>query len=51
MSRANKTNFHLPDGPAQIERDGKMTSGTTDWAAGSTAWLYDHDAGVLPVSS
>ncbi len=48
MSRANKTNFHMPDGPAQQERDSKMTSGTTDWAAGSTAWLFDHDASVLP---
>ena len=45
MSRANKTNFHLPDGPAQEERDRRMTGGTTDWAAGSVAWLYDHDAG------
>lgn len=48
MSRANKTNFHLPDGPEQAERDARMSSGTTDWAAGSVAWLYDHDAAVLP---
>ena len=47
MSRANKTNFHLPDGPEQQARDARMTSGTTDWAAGSVAWLWDHDAGVL----
>ena len=45
MSRANKTNFHLPDGAEQAARDARMTSGTTDWAAGSVAWLYDHDAG------
>ena len=51
MSRANKTNFHLPDGPAQQERDAKMSGGTTDWAAGSTAWLYDHDASVLPAAA
>ena len=37
MSRANKTNFHLPDGPGQQVRDARMTSGTTDWAAGSVA--------------
>jgi salicylate hydroxylase len=47
MSRANKTNFHLPDGPEQEERDRRMTNGTTDWAAGSVAWVYDHDAGAL----
>jgi salicylate hydroxylase len=47
MSRANKTNFHMPDGPQQQARDARMTSGTTDWAAGSVAWLYDHDAGAL----
>lgn len=46
MSRANKTNFHLPDGPEQEERDRRMSGGTTDWAAGSVAWLYDHDAGA-----
>ena len=50
MSRANKTNFHLPDGPEQAKRDASMTSGTTDWAAGSVAWLYDHDASVLPAA-
>lgn len=47
MSRQNKTNFHLPDGPEQQDRDARMRSGTTDWAAGSVAWLYDHDARVI----
>jgi salicylate hydroxylase len=46
MSRANKTNFHLPDGPEQAARDARMQGGATDWAAGSLAWLYDHDASV-----
>ena len=47
MSRANKTRFHLPDGPAQEARD-------TEWArAGDRGpealrWLYDYDASVLP---
>jgi salicylate hydroxylase len=46
MSRANKTRFHLPDGPAQQARD-------RDWAeAGDRSpdalrWLYDFDAGVV----
>ena len=48
MSRDNKTNFHLPDGPAQEARDRRMASGSTDWAAGSVAWLYDHDAATRP---
>ena len=47
MSRQNKANFHLPDGPDQQERDRRMSSGATDWAAGSLAWLYDHDAGII----
>ena len=47
MSRQNKTSFHLPDGPEQQARDSAMTSGTADWAAGSVAWLYDHDASVI----
>ena len=46
MSRANKTNFHLPDGTEQAARDARMSGGATDWAASSLAWLYDHDAGV-----
>lgn len=44
MSRANKANFHLVDGPEQQARDARMSEGATDWAAGSVDWLYDHDA-------
>ena len=44
MSRANKENFHLPDGPEQAARDARMAGGGTDWAAASAAWIYDHDA-------
>lgn len=47
MSRANKTNFHLADGPEQAARDARMSSGGTDWAASSVDWLYDHDAGRI----
>lgn len=47
MSRANKTNFHLPDGPEQAARDSRMSAGGTDWAASSVDWLYDHDAGRI----
>ena len=42
MSAANKTRFHLPDGPAQQERDAKMADGSTD--AMALTWVYSHDA-------
>jgi salicylate hydroxylase len=48
ISRENKDRFHLPDGPAQQKRDARMATGTTDWAVQSIAWLYGHDAAVLP---
>jgi len=44
LSEANKTRFHLPDGPAQQARDAEMTRGTTDWSLKAIAWLYGHDA-------
>jgi salicylate hydroxylase len=47
MSRQNKINFHLPDGPAQLDRDQRMSSGSTDWAAGSLDWLFSHDAAKI----
>ena len=51
QSRDNMTRFHLPDGPAQQERDAKMATGTTDWSQQAIAWLYGHDAGVLPAAA
>jgi salicylate hydroxylase len=47
MSAANKTRFHLPDGPAQEERDAQMATGTTDFTFGAVAWIYEHDATVI----
>jgi salicylate hydroxylase len=44
MSTTNKTRFHLPDGPAQQERDAEMAAGSTDWSFAAVAWIYDHDA-------
>jgi 2-polyprenyl-6-methoxyphenol hydroxylase-like FAD-dependent oxidoreductase len=44
MSADNKTRFHLPDGPEQRERDARMASGTTDFAHGAVAWIFQHDA-------
>jgi len=47
MSQTNKLRFHLPDGPAQQQRDAQMGSGSTDWSLAAIAWLYEHDAAVL----
>ena len=44
MSAANKTRFHLPDGPAQRERDAKMADGSTDYSVRAIAWVYSYDA-------
>jgi len=46
MSETNKIRFHLPDGPAQQQRDAQMASGATDWSLAAIAWLYEHDAEV-----
>jgi salicylate hydroxylase len=44
LSTENKTRFHLPDGPAQRERDARMAAGATDWSFRAVAWIYEHDA-------
>ena len=44
MSAANKTRFHLPDGPELQERDAQMATGSTDWSKTAIAWIYRHDA-------
>jgi salicylate hydroxylase len=44
LATDNKTRFHLPDGPAQRERDTQMASGSTDWSKSAIAWIYSHDA-------
>jgi 2-polyprenyl-6-methoxyphenol hydroxylase-like FAD-dependent oxidoreductase len=51
LSEANKTRFHLPDGPAQQDRDAEMARGMTDWSLNAVAWLYGHDAGILDETS
>ena len=44
MSADNKTRNHLPDGPAQRERDARMASSATGMSFESVAWIYRHDA-------
>ena len=46
MSRANKTRFHLPDGPAQEARDAEWAR-AADRAPDALRWLYDYDPGAL----
>ena len=49
MSRANKTRFHLPDGPAQEARDAEWAR-AGDRSPDALRWLYEHDpAAVKPV--
>jgi salicylate hydroxylase len=47
MSRANKTRFHLPDGPAQEARDAEWAK-AGDRSPEALRWLYAFDAGELP---
>jgi salicylate hydroxylase len=48
LSAANKTRFHLPDGPEQEARDAEMARGSTDFSLKAVEWLYGHDARALP---
>jgi salicylate hydroxylase len=47
MATENKTRFHLPDGPAQQERDAQMATDSTDWSVQAIAWIYGHDAAAI----
>ena len=47
LSEANKTRFHLPDGPAQRDRDAEMARGMTDWSLKAVAWLCGYDAETI----
>ena len=46
MSRANKTRFHMPDGPAQQARDAAWAE-AGDRSPDALRWLYDFDAGAV----
>jgi 2-polyprenyl-6-methoxyphenol hydroxylase-like FAD-dependent oxidoreductase len=50
LSRANKTRFHMPDGPAQQARDAewaRMNNGAGDRSPDALRWLYEHDPAAL----
>jgi salicylate hydroxylase len=46
MSRANKTRFHLPDGPAQEQRDAEWGR-AGDRSPEALRWLYGFDAAAV----
>lgn len=50
MSAGNKTRNHLPDGPAQRERDAQLSSSPTGLSFESVAWIYQHDAAAITPS-
>jgi salicylate hydroxylase len=50
LSRANKTRFHLPDGPAQEARDAEMAT-RGDRTLPAIGWLYAHDASTLEAAA
>src|SRR5262249_60188459 len=47
LAAANKTRFHLPDGPEQAARDAKMAAGGTDYSIETIGWLYGYDAAAV----
>ena len=46
MSRANRTRFHLPDGPAQEQRDAEWRR-AGDRSPEALRWLYGFDAAAV----
>jgi salicylate hydroxylase len=46
MSRANKTRFHMPDGPGQEARDAEWAK-AADRSPDALRWLYDYDASAV----
>ena len=47
LATHHKQQFHLPDGPAQQERDAQLASGATGFALKAVAWIYGHDAAEI----
>jgi salicylate hydroxylase len=47
----NKARYHMPDGPEQTARDAQMAQSHLGGAYIHLAWVYGHDAAVLPVAA
>jgi salicylate hydroxylase len=50
MSRANKTRFHMRDGPAQKARDAEWAR-AADRSPDALRWLYEFDAGAVEAAA
>jgi salicylate hydroxylase len=50
MSRANKTRFHMRDGPAQEARDAEWGR-AADRSPDALRWLYEFDAGAVETAA
>ena len=50
MSRANKTRFHMPDGPGQQARDAEWAR-AGDRSPDALRWLYEYDPAALEQGS
>src|SRR5262249_24189295 len=51
MSRANKTRFHMRDGPAQQARDAEWGR-AADRSPDALRWLYEYDpCDIVPVAA
>jgi salicylate hydroxylase len=50
MSRANKTRFHMRDGPAQEARDA-VWARAADRSPDALRWLYEFDAGAVETAA
>ena len=48
LAAGNKARLHLADGPEQIARDAELASGTAQFSLQGSAWLYGHDAALVP---
>ena len=46
LSAANRTRFHLPDGPEQQERD-ELMADSGDRSLANIGWLYQHNAALV----
>jgi salicylate hydroxylase len=47
LSAINRKRFHLPDGPAQQERD-RLLVASGDRSFAALQWLYEHDPAKIP---
>jgi salicylate hydroxylase len=47
LADVNRHTFHLPDGPAQRDRDAALARDEIGFAISRIGWIYGHDAGEI----